>query len=246
MSAPRAGSFEYCDRTLGDREPVVVATAPDVFYPTSTTVLLLRAVRKCVTCPPRTVLDLGCGCGVVGIVLARRAFPGACLFASDLSAAAVRLTQQNAERHGVTIDCRQGSVFEPWVGMRFDVIVDDVSGIADPIAVSSPWYPPAVPCDADRDGTRWVLRVLAEAPSHLVRGGRLFFPVLSLSNAERVLDEARRRFPSVRLLEEQWYPLTEDLLAELDLIRELAAEGIVRIERRGSRWWWATRIYVAE
>jgi len=41
-----SAEFSYQDKRLGDTEPVAVDTAPDVFRPTSTTVLLLRAARK--------------------------------------------------------------------------------------------------------------------------------------------------------------------------------------------------------
>lgn len=244
MSTACQGTFAYADRSLGDQDPLVVATEPDVFLPTSTTVLLLRAVRKALAAPPRSALDLGCGCGIVSLALAERV-GAASVFASDLSPAAVRLTRENARRHGVAIDARQGSIFEPWSGMRFDLIVDDVAGIADPIAAVTPWYPPPVPCDAGEDGTRWILNVLAEAPHHLNPGGRLFFPVLSLSRSSRILDEARRTFASIEALEEQWYPLTEELATRFDVMRRLAAEGVIEIQKRGSRWCWASRIYMA-
>jgi methylase of polypeptide subunit release factors len=245
MTVP--AEFVYRDKKLGDTEAVVVATAADVFYPTSTTVLLLRAARRALAAGavPRAVLDLGCGTGIVGVVLAKLLPPTTHVCASDLSAAAVRLARHNAARHGVALDCRRGSLFEPWVGERFDLIVDDVAGVAEPLARLSGWYPPAVPSDAGRDGTRWVLEVVDRAPEFLAPGGRLVFPVLSLSREAPVLERARRRFATVRLMEEQWYPLGADLLAHLAEVQALAAEGAVQIEQRGSRWCWATRVYVA-
>jgi len=39
--------------------------------------------------------------------------------------------------------------------------------------------------------------------------------------------------------------LTEELLARFPLVEELVADGSIRMEKRGSRWCWATRIYVA-
>jgi SAM-dependent methyltransferase len=245
MSVPT--EFVYRDKKLGDTEAVTVATGPDVFYPTSTTVLLLRAARRALAegPVPRAVLDLGCGTGIVGVVLAKLLPPTTHVCASDLSAAAVRLARENAARHGVALDCRRGSLFEPWEGERFDLIVDDVAGVAEPLARLSGWYPAAVPSDAGRDGTRWVLEVVDRAPEFLAPGGRLVFPVLSLSRAAPVLERARRRFAAVRLAEEQWYPLGPELLAHLAEVQALAAEGAVQIEKRGSRWCWATRIYVA-
>ncbi len=245
MTVASPAQFVYRDKKLGDTQAITVATAPDVFHPTSTTVLLLRAARRALGRNPRSVLDLGCGCGVVAVVLAKLAPPGAAVYASDLSAAAVRLTRHNAKRNGVQVESRRGSLFEPWCGSLFDLIVDDVAGVAEPIARASRWYPDAVPSEAGRDGTRWILDIVDQAPDYLAPGGRLIFPVLTLAREDPVLERARTRFGAVEQVEEQWYPLSEELLGQFALVQELAAEGAVRIERRGSRWCWATRIYEA-
>jgi len=247
VTAVAPAEFAYRDKRLGDTETVMVDTHPDVFYPTSTTVLLLRAARRVLASgPPRgAVLDLGCGAGIVAVVLARLLPREVAVRASDLSAAAVRLTRHNARRNGVPIDCRRGSLFEPWAGERFDLIVDDVSGVAEPVARVSGWYPPPVLSQAGDDGTRWILEVLARAADYLLPGGRLVFPVLTLSREEAVLREARSRFGVVEPVEEQWYPVSEELAAHLPLLERLAAGGAVRLEKRGSRWCWATRVFVA-
>jgi release factor glutamine methyltransferase len=237
--------YAYRDKKLGDTQTIAVATAPDVFHPTSTTVLLLRAARRALGQRPRRALDLGCGCGIVAIVLAKCLPAEASVCASDLSAGAIRLARHNAARQNVSVDCRRGSLFEPWNGDRFDLIVDDVAGVAEPIARLSGWYPPQVPSEAGRDGTRWLSQILAEAPDHLTPGGSLLFPLLTLSRESTILDQARSIFATVDLVEEQWYPLGEELLAHVPLIEELAAEGNVHLERRGSRLCWATRIYSA-
>ena len=238
--------FSYRDKKLGDAEAITVATAPDVFYPTSTTVLLLRAARGALGRPCQSVLDLGCGSGVVAVVLARLLPSSTTVCASDLSAEAVRLTSANAKRNGVRVDCRCGSLFDPWKGQRFDLIVDDVAGVAEPLDRLSGWYPPGVPSEAGRDGARWILEILDRAPDHLAPGGQFVFPVLTLSREDRILERARARFAAVTQVEEQWYPFSESMAAHFSLIEELAREGNIRVEKRGSRWCWATEIYVAE
>lgn len=245
--APAATWFGYRDKKLGDTRSISVATAVDVFYPSSTTMLLLRAVRRFLEHrpPPRSVLDLGCGCGIVGVVLAQLLPDNAYVCVSDLSAEAVRLSRNNAERNGVRMDCRRGSLFEPWAGERFDLIVDDVAGVAESLARASGWYPPTVPSEAGRDGTRWILEVLDQAPNFLAPGGLLVFPALTLSREEPVLERARARFARVEQVEEQWYPLCPELVAHFAEVEALAAEGTIRIEKRGSRWCWATRIFAA-
>jgi len=239
------GEFVYRDRKLGDTEAITVATASDVFRPTSTTVLLLRAARRALAHRPRSVLDLGCGCGIVAVALKKCGPPDLEVAASDLSAAAVRLARYNITRLGLDVDCRRGSLFEPWTGRRFDLLVDDVAGVAEPLARVSGWYPTGVPSDAGRDGTRWILDVVAQAPEYLAPGGRLLFPLLTLSREEPVLALARERFARVELVEEQWYPLSDELLAHFSLVEELRGDGGVRVEKQGSRWCWATAIYAA-
>jgi len=245
-TAALPAEFTYRDKKLGDAQAITVATARGVFYPTSTTVLLLRAARRVVAQrPPRSVLDLGCGCGIVAVVLAKVLPASVRVCASDLSATAVELARHNADRNGVRVDCRRGSLFEPWAGDRFDLVVDDVAGVAESIARLSGWYPGQVPSEAGRDGTRWILEVLDRAPEFIAPGGRLVFPVLTLSRESAVLERARARFPVLEQVEEQWYPLGHELVAHFGEIEALVAEGAVRIEKRGRRWCWATRIFVA-
>ncbi len=238
-------TFEYKDRDFGDMQGIVVATNSDVFHPTSTTNLLLGGVRRLVNKDATSALDLGCGCGIVAVALAKLILPSAAIYASDISAEAVKLARQNAENFQLAIDCRCGSVFEPWVGMRFDLIVDDVAGMSEPIARHSRWYPPHIHSDAGEDGARWIVRILSEAPEFLTPQGELFFPVLTFSSESRILDAARDHFARVELVTEQWYPLGSDLLPHLDLIEGLMAKGQVEVRRKGSRWLWATKIYRA-
>jgi len=143
------------------------------------------------------------------------------------------------------VQCRSGSLFDPWRGQRFNLIVDDVAGVAEPLDRLSGWYPPAVPSGAGPDGTRWVLEILDQAPDFLSPGGRLVFPVLTLSREQLVAERARSRFAAVEQVEEQWYPLNEQLLEHLPLLEQMAMAGNARVEKRGSRWCWATKVYVA-
>lgn len=245
MSADPPATYMYEDKSLDPAQRLEVETSAGVFQPTSTTRLLLRAARRHLVEAWATALDLGCGCGIVALVLRRFVVPEGDVGASDVSAAAVALTRRNAALAGVDLDVRHGSLFEPWAGRRFDLIVDDVAAMAEPVARASRWYPPEVPSEAGEDGTRWIAAVLAEAPDHLTPGGRLLFPVLTLADEAKTLAVARARFRSVEMLEEEWYPLGPELAARMDLLQDLSSRGIIEIRRRGSRWTWGTKVYVA-
>jgi len=246
MTVTSPGEYLYRDKKLGDTQAITIATAHDVFSPTSISTLLLRAARRTLDPPPRSVLDLGCGCGVVALVLAHHLPPGTRICASDVSPAAVRLTGDNASRHGVAIDCRCGSLFEPWNGERFDLIMDDVAGVAEPLDRISGWYPESVPSGCGPDGTRWILQILDEAADHLSPTGQLLFPGGTLAREGEILERARSRFPTVTQLEEQWYPLSEELLSHGALLDELQQAGRINLEKRGSRLCWSARVYLAK
>ena len=57
-----------------------------IFEPTGTTKLLIDSVTSsCKSESGQKILDLGAGCGVVGISLCKQGFMGSTMFASDLN-----------------------------------------------------------------------------------------------------------------------------------------------------------------
>jgi len=68
-----------------------------------------------------TVLDLGCGIGVVGIVVKSfHSLLSVCL--SDVNERAIRLAQQNAALNNVSVEIRSGEGLAPW-NRQFDAIL---------------------------------------------------------------------------------------------------------------------------
>src|SRR5512132_3845540 len=68
--------------------------------------LFLRTIE---VLEPRSIIDMGCGCGVIGIVLARQ-FPAAQVISLDRDLLAVRYTQHNAALNRTTNITAIGSV----------------------------------------------------------------------------------------------------------------------------------------
>ena len=229
--------------SLGREGEVVLTTAPGVFLPTGTTNLLIQAVQKSIS-GPVTLLDLGCGTGIVGLALHFHGLVTSPLYASDLSAAAVRCSRVNFDRYGCLADVRGGPLFKPWLGEKFDVIVDDISGVAQDVAIVSPWFA-GIPCETGRDGVALVVDILRTAPRHLAQGGRLFFPVLSLSNVDLILKEARESFSRIERVARLEWPLPAELKMHMPLLEKLEADGCIRLQERFGMILCYTEIYCA-
>jgi 16S rRNA G1207 methylase RsmC len=86
--------------------------------------LFLRSIN--IPKPPRTILDIGCGCGVIGIVLARW-FPEARVVLADRDLLAVRYARHNAQLNGATNIEVVGSVgLEQIPPAPYDLIVSNI------------------------------------------------------------------------------------------------------------------------
>lgn len=215
---------------------------PDVFVPTSTSQFLAETLD---VQPGEVVIDLGCGSGFLSILAAKRG--ASKVYAVDIMPQAVALTLRNARRNGVEsrIEVFAGSLFEPLPGVRANLVVDDVSGIAEEAARATPWYPPSIPSGGP-DGAEPTVAMLREVQDHLLPNGRLVFPVLSLANEQRILIEAQRVFAELRLRAQRLFPVPATLQAALERWKAHLQSGVLRLVQRGSRLCWQLRVFEAQ
>jgi release factor glutamine methyltransferase len=123
------------------------------------------------------VLDLCTGSGVIAVSLARE-YPAAQVVATELSAAAAALARRNAARNGVAerVDVRDGDLFAPVAGERFDLIAANPPYIASsviPTLSREVRREPVIALDGGPDGLRFYDRICAGAREHLVPGGAI-------------------------------------------------------------------------
>lgn len=226
------------------KKEIVFETREDVFVPTDTSKLLIKASTSSIS-TPRKILDLGCGSGVVGIALATAGLCSGPLFASDISESAVALAKRNAISNSIEYVARCGNLFDPWEGELFDVVIDDVAGISDDIAVLSSWYPSGVMCNAGRDGTKWIMSIIEQSRKYLVKGGIFIFPVLSLSNENKILQTVRTTYGSFEVLMKRDWFLPVEIASHVEVVQSLVRDGSIRCENKFGKWIWSTTIYKA-
>jgi SAM-dependent methyltransferase len=118
--------------------------------------------------PHRSVgsaLDVGCGAGAVGLLLARAAQR---VVATDVSERALLFTRINAALNGISnVELRAGDLFGPVRGERYDLVVAQ-----PPFVARREGAPPSSFVHGGVRGDELALRLLGEAPSAIGSAGR--------------------------------------------------------------------------
>lgn len=219
--------------------PFTILLGPNVFAPTYTS---REVAEGLVVNDGETVIDVGCGSGVLSFVASR--LGAGQVYGTDANRDAIVLARRNAERLGLqdSVDLRMGSLFEPLGGILADVVIGDVSGIPDDIAAVSDWFPGGF--SGGPTGAEVPVAMLEASRPHLRPGGRLYLPTGSIQDEGAVLRAARRIFGEGRMrqLRERLLPLPTKI-SESAVVRRLMDSGVVNFIRRGSRLLWELRIW---
>jgi len=158
------------------------------------------------------VLDLGTGCGILGILAAKRARK---VVAVDVNPYAVRCAEMNARLNGVVekMDIRRGDLFEPIMkNEKFDVIVFNAPYLPSEAGEQRTWIGRA--WAGGPYGRRLINRFTSLVPCYLKEGGRVLLVQSTLSN----VDETMRRLEG------------EGLRASVVAEKKVAFETIVVIQ----------------
>lgn len=122
---------------------------------------------------PTTVLDMGCGSGVIGLSLAA-AWPDASVTLADVSPAALSLARENAESLGLTnVSFRESSLFSA-IDARYDLIVANLPYVPETErATLSPevLHDPALALFSGNDGLDLIREFCPQVKHFLLPGG---------------------------------------------------------------------------
>ncbi len=212
-----------------------------VFYPTETSKIIIDYLSEKKRRFGR-ILDLGCGCGVVGITLSKLgAFGKFC--ASDISEKAVNNTRANLKKYKLDADVRISSLYDAWKGNRFDSILCDVSGVSEEIAKISPWFGKNIDCASGKDGTELVTKIINATPNYLTPRGILVLPVLTLSKHAKLISCLKKNFHSVKRVTSRQFYLPKEMAAHKKTIERLNRLKYIDVEEKFGLYLWRTDLY---
>ena len=140
--------------------------------------LVEAALQRLVDLPAPRVADIGCGSGAIAVAVAHYC-PQAAVFACDISAAALTLTQENAALNKVSLTALQGDLCAPLQPYApFDMIISNPPYISltemdELVDASVQDFEPRNALTDEGDGLLFYRRLAAEAKPLLKQGGYL-------------------------------------------------------------------------
>lgn len=125
-----------------------------------------------------TLVDVGTGSGCIAVALAKE-LPGATIYATDVSTAALNVARRNAARLGFADRIRflESNLFEAFNPVRFDLIVSNPPyvgrGTADTLAREVREHEPEVALYGGEEGYEFYTELVAQSHEFLKPGGLL-------------------------------------------------------------------------
>ena len=153
---------------------------PTVLIPRPESELLVEvALGLAKNHPLFTIADIGTGCGAIAISLAL-SLPQAKIYATDISATALKVALVNCQKHGVAdrVYLLQGNMLEP-VPEPVDLIVANLPYVRESelARMGSARFEPLLALDGGSDGTERICQLCRQAGSRLQPGGSLLLEI---------------------------------------------------------------------
>ena len=169
--------------------------SPDVLIPRQDTETLVLEAGRTIQANPQKkagfwdklkgrgdweVLDLCCGSGAVGISLTKM-YSNIKVTATDISEAALKVAEENAENLRTKIKFLQGDMFAPLNGKKFDMIVSNPpyirTNMISILQEEVKKYEPLSALDGGRDGLDFYRTIVEQAADHLTPEGWLMMEI---------------------------------------------------------------------
>jgi release factor glutamine methyltransferase len=163
------------------------------------------------------VLDMGTGCGILGIIAAKNA---ANVLAVDINPHAIRCARQNAVANELAnrMSFLQADLFNGLAPeIRFDLIIFNAPYLPCRLSNDTSWLEKA--WAGGRNGREVIDRFIRDAPGRLSLGGEILLMQSRLSDRDKTVSNLAGQRLRVNIVAERELPFFEKLL----LIRALAS-----------------------
>ena len=196
-----------------------------VFTPTGTSKVLVEAIIENVK-EKKKILDLGCGCGAIGLSLFKNNIVKEPIYASDISKEAVSNFTINSEKYNCKSIVKQSHLLNEWEEGQFEMIVCDVSAISEEVAKFSNWFD-VTSCKTGADGSELMKEIFENVEKYIKKPGHFYFPIISLSNVDLIKEYSFFKFKNIKKIKRFNWPLPEEMLKHFKTLKELKEKKFV-------------------
>lgn len=214
----------------------------NIFEPNLTTRLLIEAASKIVK-KNHKVLDLGSGSGIIGCYLYKKK-KIRYIYGSDLSREAVKCTLHNSKKITKNYDIRLSNLLDNWIGEKFNVIINDISGISSEINNITDWFKFA-PNKSGKDGIKFTLNILKTFKKNMLKKSYLIFPVIGLSNRDKLIHFLKKQKITYKIINKQEWPLPLPLSKKKKLLNKLKKQKLINFNEKFGILFTTTEIFIA-
>lgn len=173
----------------------------NVLSPRPETELLVERISKDFACG--LGLDIGTGSGAIAITLNH--LNALNMVGVDLSKKALRVARKNNARLGTNVVFLKSDLFSAVGEEKFDFIVSNPPYIkTSDIELLEPevkCHEPKLALDGGESGLEFYKSIIAQAPSHLVDGGRIYFE-LGINQADEVKKLLQDNFCNIEIIKD--------------------------------------------
>ena len=123
------------------------------------------------------VLDLGCGSGNIAVSIKKIYGSEVEVFSSDISLEALKIAKKNSALHGTDIAFINADLLSGFKRNSFELIVSNPPYVQSTLIEGSLRHEPRIALEADRDGLKFIKKILLTARSYLKNKGFIIIEI---------------------------------------------------------------------
>ncbi len=220
---------------LKNNKIVKLITSSKVFIPTQTTHFLLDAIKDNIDKKKKLkVIDMGCGNGVLGISLSKMFHNISKTVFTDISKESLMDCEKNIKINKLSkkkYELITSSVFQKIPVQKFDVIINDISGISELVAKISPWFN-KVSCKSGKNGTKLTIDFLKKYKKYLNTKGQVFFPIISLCNEKVIFNYLKKNKIKYKIIFEKSWPIPQSMMKYKILLKKFKTKKYINFKEQ--------------